>query len=58
MKIKKIEFEGHKVLGDLSIDLTDESGKPLDVVVFIGDNGTGKTQILKSILQNSIDLLV
>ena len=50
MKIKKIEFEGHKVLGDLSIDLTDESGKPLDVVVFIGDNGTGKTQILKSIV--------
>jgi len=50
MKIKKLEFSGHEVLGDLSIDFTDDSGKPLDVVVFIGDNGTGKTQVLKSIV--------
>jgi len=50
MKIKKLEFKGHKVLGDLNVDLTDESGAPLDVVVFIGDNGTGKTEMLKSIV--------
>jgi len=50
MKIKKMKLTGHKVLGDLEIDFTDESGKPLDVVAFIGDNGVGKTQVLRSIV--------
>jgi len=50
MKVKKLKFENHKVLGDLEIDFTDETGKPLDTIVFIGDNGTGKTQVLESIV--------
>jgi len=56
MKIKQLKFENHKVLGDLEIDFTDEkTGDPLDTIVFIGDNGTGKTQILKAIVENAFD---
>jgi len=51
MKIKKLKFEGHKVLGDLEIDFIDETGNPLDTVVFIGDNGTGKTKVLEAIVE-------
>ena len=51
MKIKKLEFKGHKVLGDLEIDFTDEkTGEPLEIIAFIGDNGTGKTQVLETIV--------
>ena len=50
MKIKKLKFEGHEVLGDLEIDFTDEKGEPSEIVAFIGDNGTGKTKVLESII--------
>ena len=50
MKIKKIKFNNHNVLKNLEVDFTDENGNPLDIIVFIGDNGTGKTQLLKSIV--------
>ena len=50
MKIKKIKFNNHKVLKNLEVDFISEDGNPLDIVVFIGDNGTGKTQLLESIV--------
>ena len=51
MKINKLEFSNHEVLNDLAIDFTDETGTPLDIVVFIGDNGTGKTRLLEAIVE-------
>ncbi|MEQ8156170.1 MAG: AAA family ATPase [Clostridiaceae bacterium] len=49
MKVKKIKFSDHKVLGDLEVDFCDETGKPLNTIVVIGDNGAGKTTLLKAI---------
>jgi len=50
-----MRFKNHKVLKNLEVDLTNENGEPLDIIVFIGDNGVGKTQLLKSIV-DAIDM--
>lgn len=52
MKVKKVQFNNHKVLKNLEIDFTNECGEPLEIVVFIGSNGTGKTQLLNSIISS------
>lgn len=49
MKVKKIKFNGHKFLGNLEMDFCDESGRPLNTIVIIGENGCGKTTVLKAI---------
>jgi predicted ATPase len=50
MKIKKVKWSNHPVLGDLEIDFTNTStGKPFDTIVFAGENGSGKTTILGAI---------
>ena len=49
MKVKKVEFNNHKVLGDLEIDFCGSDDSTLDKIVLIGENGTGKTTILKEI---------
>lgn len=46
MKIKSIKIENHKVLGNLDLDFTDRNGNIYDTVIFIGENGCGKTTIL------------
>ena len=46
MKIEKIEFLKHPIFEDNQIDFIDQSGNPLDVVILLGDNGTGKTTLL------------
>ena len=51
MRIKHLKFQEHPVLGDLEIDFADENEEPLEIVAFIGDNGTGKTQVLESIVE-------
>lgn len=38
MKLRKVVFRGHDILGDLVIDFNDKNGKVLDTVVFIGEN--------------------
>ncbi len=48
MKICGIKFINHPVLGSLELDFTVE-GKPADTVYLIGENGAGKTTILKEI---------
>lgn len=50
MKIQKIALRKHFFFGDLDIDLTATDGKPLDTVVFAGNNGCGKTTLLIAIL--------
>lgn len=47
MKIKKIEFKNNEILGDLTIDLTYGGGEIADTVILAGENGSGKTAILK-----------
>lgn len=55
MKVKRLKFKNHKVLGDLDISFQIDSNNTLDTIVFIGKNGTGKTTILREIY-NLMDL--
>lgn len=48
MKIKKITIENFRGIDSLTLDLTDPSGKPLDLVVLAGPNGCGKTSVLEA----------
>ena len=49
MKIAKIKWKGHPILGDLELDFTNKEGIPYDTIIFAGENGTGKTTVLTSI---------
>ena len=50
MKLRKIKWRSHEILGDLLLDFTNATtGKPYDTIVIAGENGTGKTSILESI---------
>jgi predicted ATP-dependent endonuclease of OLD family len=49
VKVEKIKFSNHKIFNDLEIDFKDKEGNPLTTIVIIGENGTGKTTLLKSI---------
>lgn len=50
MKIAKIKWKNHPILGDMRLDFINaRTGKPYDIVIFAGENGTGKTTILTSI---------
>ena len=51
MKIKKIKFENHAILGNLELDFTDETGEAVDTVILAGENGCGKTAFLESIYE-------
>ena len=50
MRIRKIKYNNHPVLGNLELDLVNpNTGLPYDTIVFAGENGTGKTSILESL---------
>ena len=51
MKIKSVSWSNHPVLGDLEIDFCNpvDSGTPYQNIVLIGENGSGKTNVLESI---------
>ncbi|MDY4789056.1 MAG: AAA family ATPase [Bacteroidales bacterium] len=50
MKIKKVKWKSHPILGDLELDFTNRlTGKPYETIIFAGENGTGKTTILETI---------
>lgn len=50
MKIRRIAFKAHPILGDLELDLVDKvSDRAHDTIVIAGENGTGKTALLQSI---------
>lgn len=49
MKIKRIEFKNHKVLGNLVLDFCDNRGKAVDTVIIAGENGTGKSTLLQEL---------
>lgn len=50
MKIAGIKWKSHPILGDMKLDfINTRTGQPYDIVIFAGENGTGKTTILTSI---------
>ena len=50
MKILKIKYQNHPILGNLELDFIDpQTGEPFDTILLAGENGTGKTSILDSI---------
>ena len=50
MKIRKIKYNNHPVLGNLELNLVNnDTGLPYETIVFAGENGTGKTSILSSL---------
>jgi predicted ATP-binding protein involved in virulence len=51
LKIEKIKFINHKILNNLEVDFCDNNKKALNTIVIIGENGTGKTTLLKSVFE-------
>lgn len=47
-RVRKIKFEKHPFLGDLSLDFTGPNGNAVDTVIIAGENGVGKSTILDS----------
>ena len=52
MKLRKIRFDNHEILNNLEVNFCDNNGVPLNTVVIIGNNGTGKTTLLKSLFDS------
>lgn len=46
MKFRKIAFKDHPILGSVSFDFTDASGKTVDTIIIAGENGCGKSILL------------
>ena len=53
MRIRKIEFENHPILGNTKFDFTDNNGKIINTIIIAGENGTGKSVTLNSIFNFS-----
>lgn len=49
MKIRKIKFNNHEILGNLELDFCDKDGNAVDTIFIAGENGTGKSTILEEI---------
>lgn len=50
MKIRKVKWKDHPVLGDLLLDfINTASGQPFGTIIFAGENGTGKSTILEDL---------
>lgn len=58
MKIKSINIQNNKVLGNLFLDFTNDSGEIINSIIIAGENGTGKSTILNIIYEFSqLDLV-
>lgn len=47
MRIKEIKFHSHPILGELMLNFTKDDGSIYDNVIFIGENGVGKSSIIE-----------
>ncbi len=53
VQFREIKTKNHKILGDLYIDLMNKStGEVYKTIVFVGENGCGKTQLLNHIFES------
>ena len=48
--ITEIKWNNHPVLGNLELNFTKPDGTPYNTIVIAGENGTGKTTIVSSII--------
>lgn len=55
LKIRKITFKNHSVLGDLSLDFCNSNGKAVDTIIFAGENGSGKSTILNCLFKIAVE---
>jgi energy-coupling factor transporter ATP-binding protein EcfA2 len=51
MRIISASIKNYRAIGDLSLSFLDNLGKPRDLTVLSGPNGTGKTSVLHAITQ-------
>ena len=50
MKIRKVKWANHPILGDLELNfINSTTNKPYSTIVLAGENGTGKTTILETL---------
>ena len=50
MRIRKVKWKDHPVLGDLLLDFIDaNSGQPFGTIIFAGENGAGKSTVLEEL---------
>lgn len=50
MKIRKVKYNNHPILGNLELDFVNPAtNKPYSTIVLAGENGTGKTTILETL---------
>jgi len=49
MRITKLTYINHDIMGDTVIDFTKSDGTPYNTIVLAGENGNGKTTILETI---------
>jgi len=52
IKLRKLHIENYRMLKDFNIDFTNNSGRPLPIIVLAGINGSGKTSLLEYIINN------
>ena len=49
IKVKSIQFINHPILGNLYLDFCDNFGNVVDTIIIAGENGTGKSTVLREI---------
>lgn len=50
MKLSELHFNNNDILGNLILDFKNpHTGRPYDTILLVGENGAGKTTILKEI---------
>lgn len=49
LKLKRIEFHSHPVLGNIVLDFCNQSGQAVDTVIIAGENGVGKSVLLQEL---------
>lgn len=54
MKIKRIQLENNVFFGNTTFDFVDDNGQIMDNIIFAGENGIGKTQLLNLIYEFSM----
>jgi ABC-type cobalamin/Fe3+-siderophores transport system ATPase subunit len=57
MKFRKIIFEEHPIMGNISFDFTDKDGQTVDTVILAGENGCGKTVLLEELYNYNPSIL-